>query len=359
MNSSTHDKTPSSDEPPAPDVREQAVKPWLYWLAPDVREQVIEAGKQGITLLKLGRVEEAIAISNDIAQLSGNTVEPHADYAYWLFLKGCGAFDEEDLNDEEAIAIFDEIFLRFGDDDSLGHERVALILTEVLSAKSHILERQGKHEEAVALFADAMRHFDEVVQRLVNDDSSYARRIVAKALVAKSEILMIHPTCVESSPDLHSNYAYWFLLKSDVLNDGVSDIIGGIIQRFGVDDSFGRGITEVLSAKSHILKQQGKHEDAYTLLANAARLLDKVVQCLFSSDDSFYTRRIVIMTLLTKSEILGMLGKYEEANTINKKAVRLHEELERKHKYSDSSVQSKLEILREALERKYFVAPRK
>jgi hypothetical protein len=74
----------------------------------------------------------------------------------------------------EAIAVYDEIDRRFGQDDTYGvREEIARAL---LDKGLTLLERQGKSVEAIAVYDEIVRHFGK-------DDTPSVRKLVTFARV--------------------------------------------------------------------------------------------------------------------------------------------------------------------------------
>lgn len=127
---------------------------------------------KGLSLGKLDKFEEAIAVYEQIDQRYGKDDTPAMRdlVAIALFNKGVrlGALSKS----EEAINVYDQIDQRYGKDDS---PAIRKQVVKALVNKGFRLGAMGKHEDAIAVY-------EQIDQRFGKDDAPAMREQVARAL---------------------------------------------------------------------------------------------------------------------------------------------------------------------------------
>jgi tetratricopeptide (TPR) repeat protein len=155
-------------------------------------------GNKGVRLGELGRLEEEIAVQEDIGRRYGEATEPglRVAVARALVNKGwalgeLGRFDEE-------ISVYDVADRRFRDAAERGDEDFrgdfCELLARALVSKGLALGELGRADEAIAAYEEADRRFgDECVAELASLASIGLidlREQAARALVNKAETLL-------------------------------------------------------------------------------------------------------------------------------------------------------------------------
>jgi tetratricopeptide (TPR) repeat protein len=131
----------------------------------------------GVTLGRLGRSAEAVAVFDDVVDRFGDDPALREQVARALVSKGVRL--GELGRSAETIAVYDEVVDRFGDDPAPAlRERVA----RALAGKGLRLAQLDRSAEAIAVY-------DEVVDRFGDDPAPPLREQVARALVAKGQRL--------------------------------------------------------------------------------------------------------------------------------------------------------------------------
>ena len=246
--------------------------------SPGMREQVARALFSKGTLLKnQGKSEEAIAIYNEIALRFGEDPSPGVREWVAKALQNKGFTLESQGKREEAIAVYHDVALRFGEDPSSGvREPVAMALNN----QGIALESQGKSEEAIAVFNDVALRFGE-------DPSPVVRELVAEALFNKGVAFV-----------------------SQGKNEESIAAFQDVDLRFGEDPLPGvrKRVAQALFNKSEIFGRQGKREEAVAILSQ--------IYLRFGEDPSPGVREVVAEALFVKGTLLLEQGKREEAKAI-------------------------------------------
>ncbi|MDR3352969.1 MAG: tetratricopeptide repeat protein [Zoogloeaceae bacterium] len=215
--------------------------------SPGMREQVAGAlFNKGETLVQQGKRDAAIAVYDEIDRRFGQDASP--DMREWvagaLFNKGDALGRQGKPSAAiDAIAVYDEVDRRFGQDDSPDMRRW---VSNALLNKGVALGRQGKADAEIAVY-------DEVDRRFGQDASPGVREQVAKALYNKGVTLgkQGNPPPVglfgvgDISPDL------W---KQDKIDAAIA-VYDEIERRFGQDDSPGvrEQVAEARAEKKSLL----------------------------------------------------------------------------------------------------------
>jgi len=140
------------------------------------RKQVAMAlCNKGIALRKQSKYEEAIALFDDIIQRFGDDQSPDVREVVAKALGNKSYILAEQRKFEKAFVGYDEALRRLGDDDSPSARE---FIARVLYNKCYILEQQSKDEEAITLF-------DNIIQRFGDDQSPDVREVAASALLHK------------------------------------------------------------------------------------------------------------------------------------------------------------------------------
>jgi tetratricopeptide (TPR) repeat protein len=177
--------------------------PAWFWQTAAGREQVASALHSKDEMSKSGAIFVK-AFSKQFRQQQANSL-----------IKGAAL--QEQGNFDAAIAVYDDLIRRFGDDESpTVHEQIASALhgkgkmqtISVLFAQANVLQEQGKMIDAIAIY-------DDIVSRSNGGDNSIImRKSVAKALLNKGVVL-------------------W---KQNRLSD-VAIVYGDLVRRFGDDEN--------------------------------------------------------------------------------------------------------------------------
>jgi len=258
-----------------------------------------------VHLEKAGKLEDAIAASDEVVRRFGDAEEPalRGQIAMALFNKGVYLGKAEKL--EDAIAALDEVVRRFGDaDEPALREQVAMALFN----KGVYL---GKAEKS----GDAIAAYDEVVRRFGDAEEPALGEQVARALVNKGVALE----------------------KAGKLEDAIA-AYDEVVRRFGDAEEpalreqvalalNGRAFYRLCLAKRSWQGPDGE-EEARALLSQALNDADAALN--ISPDDA--------IMLGNKGYTLYLLGRTEEAEPVLRRALELGGEEVRDAELEDADI---------------------
>jgi tetratricopeptide (TPR) repeat protein len=239
---------------------------------------------KSVALGQQGKIEEAIAVYEEIDRRFGQdaALDMRELVAMALFNKGLHLAQLGKSG--QAIAIYDEVDRRFSQSGLPGiRQSVAVALIN----KGMLLVQQGQNGEALAVY-------EEIDRRFGRDDSPGGGEQVAKALGNKGVLLG----------------------QQDKSGEALA-VYEEIDRRFGRDvlPSVRDQVAKALINKSTILKQRGKTEEEFAVYEEIDRR--------FGQDASPGMRRWVTAALFNKGLTLRKQGKTREA-------IAVFEEIERR-----------------------------
>ena len=220
-----------------------------------------------------GNYEDAIATFDEVVERFGENDSPDVrrEVARALLFKG---YEQLNHGDGPAIATFDEVVERFGEND----------LPDVLWEVAHALLFKGESQYRLGQDRAAIATFDEVVERLGENDSPGMQRVVATALGSKGDAqyrLGRHEEAIATYRE--------------------------VLKRFGENDlpDMQRVVTTALGSKGDAQYRLGHHEEA---IATYREVLER-----FDENDSPDMQRVVATALASKGDAQYRLGRHEEA----------------------------------------------
>jgi tetratricopeptide (TPR) repeat protein len=246
----------------------------------EAMDDVIAYSFKGRALQSEGKYEEAIAVFDEIVQRFGNDTSPamreqaaealvrKANLLYILPFKGKALRSEGKYE-----AVYDEVVQRFGNDDS---PEVRSNAAQALDIKGYKLAGEERYEEALAAY-------EELIQRFGNDDSPDMRDWVAEAFVGKCETL-------------RKQDGEKLSLRRDQSKDTLA-IHDEIVRHFGNDDS--PGVRDFIARAFLFFGACSRKSDK-----SRTAIFDQIVQR-FGDDNSPVMREHVADALFRKSLILG------------------------------------------------------
>jgi len=218
-------------------------------------------------------------------------MESKEEIAKKLIEKGAALALQGKVSD--AIAAYDEVVLRFGDDDSPG---VRKQVARALRKKGDALEL---HEDEPC---DAIAAYDEVVRRFGDDDSPGVRKQVAKALLDKGFASNKCSTIIEVCDEVVRRFG-------DDDSPGVREKVAEALLRKGV--CLSRQANWFLFA-GNSLRQQGKSEE------EIAAYIEKSTTTSCKSEDAIAAHDKIEEAIAAYAELIRRFGN-DDSSGVRKK----------------------------------------
>lgn len=321
--------------------------------------QALAVFQRGFTLAQLGRLEEALAVYEDVVTRFGWDHEPEMCARVAKALLNKGVILGQLGRDEEELEIYSDMVARFGGADEVAlREQVAKALVN----KGVRLGRKGRNEEALAAY-------DEVVLHFGRDNASELREAVARAFLYKAQRLgqlgrgeaelAVYDDVVariggDAEVSLREHAAKALFGKGVRLGeldrgDQELAVYDEIVARFGGDSEaplretvakalVNKGVglgrlgrsAEEFAAYDEVVARFGQDKDVALRESVAAALFNKAVKhgelgrrdqelasldeviARFGSDSEAVPRELVAKSLITKGVRLGELGRQED-----------------------------------------------
>ena len=291
--------------------------------APSAAKELL---RKALALAESGQLQDAVAVWDEVILRFGESDAPadREQVSHALVNKGkaLGGLGRA----EEALAVLDDVVRRFGADNGEGHP---LAVATALAGKGGMLSNLDRHTEALATWNQVARLFG-------NSRVPAVEALVANALIGTAVALNTlnrHGEALEAcdevlerfgkigSPGLQGELAAAMVGRGHALIalnrvDEAINAWGAVVERFGRSDSL-RIVEQVASALANVgtaLFQSGRLEEALTAF-------ERVVQS-YKGSNAPILREVIARCLAARGNVQAALERETEALSSWEEAIR-------------------------------------